>query len=55
MSQNPKSFPDGSHLCESPDCELTVLYDDEPNCFKHSPDSGSFIPGYSYKRENNLL
>jgi len=30
-------------------CENHVEFDDEPFCFVHSPDSGSVVPGYSYK------
>lgn len=37
------------HKCENPDCERIVLYDDEPCCFVHSPDSGSTVIGYSAK------
>lgn len=37
------------HPCEHPGCPRIVEYDDEPYCFTHSPDSGSFVPGYSYK------
>lgn len=40
--------PCESHPCESPGCNATVPYDDEPYCFTHSPDSGSTVPGYSY-------
>lgn len=35
------------HICEEEGCDVTVQYDDEPKCFKHSPDSGSDVPGYS--------
>jgi len=41
-----------SHPCEYPGCENTVAYDDEPYCFTHSPDSGSYVPGYSYKAKH---
>jgi hypothetical protein len=37
-----------SHPCVTPGCTMTVPYDGEPWCFTHSPDSGSFVPGYSY-------
>lgn len=40
---------DGSHACETPGCKKVVPYDDEPYCFDHSPDSGSFMVDYSYK------
>lgn len=42
----------GTHPCETPGCNLFAMYDDEPHCFKHSPDSGSYVPGYSYRREH---
>jgi len=42
---------DGSHPCLAPDCEHTVLYDDEPYCFTHSPDEGSSVVGYSYRQQ----
>jgi hypothetical protein len=35
------------HECEEPGCTSVVQFDDEPRCFTHSPDSGSFVPGYS--------
>lgn len=41
---------DGTHRCESPGCLNTVGYDDEPCCFEHSPDAGSFVKGYSFRR-----
>jgi len=28
-----------------------VLFDDEPYCYTHSPDSGSNVKGYSYAQE----
>ena len=37
------------HPCTHPGCPHTVAYDDEPWCFIHSPDSGSLVPGYSYR------
>lgn len=37
------------HPCIEEGCEHIVPYDDEPWCFSHSPDSGSSVPGYSYK------
>lgn len=40
------------HKCANPDCEIIVEYDDEPCCFKHSPDSGSVLPGYSARKES---
>lgn len=38
------------HECEQPTCTNIVNYDDEPRCFKHSPDSGCHVPGYSARR-----
>lgn len=35
------------HKCIVEDCEVIVQFDDEPWCFTHSPDSGSYVPGYS--------
>jgi len=45
---------DGKHPCIAPGCEHTVLFDDEPWCYTHSPDSGSSIRGYSYKAAQAL-
>jgi hypothetical protein len=42
-----------SHPCEFEGCALTVMYDDEPYCYQHSPDSGSFVAGYSYWRNHD--
>lgn len=42
-------FVDQSHPCTTQGCDATVQFDDEPWCFKHSPDSGSYVPGYSWK------
>lgn len=42
----------GSHPCEEPGCDHTVAYDDEPYCFVHSPDEGSYRPGYSWKEKH---
>jgi len=39
------------HKCEMPTCVHVVQYDDEPYCFKHSPDSGSSEYGYSARRK----
>lgn len=41
------------HKCSVPSCTIIVKYDDEPNCFTHSPDSGSHMPGYSARRESD--
>lgn len=39
------------HPCTEPGCPHTVQFDDEPKCFKHSPDEGSSVPGYSWKAQ----
>lgn len=44
-------MPD-AHPCETQGCEDIVPYDDEPHCFTHSPDSGSNVYGYSYKKSH---
>lgn len=44
--------PDQSHPCEFVGCTNVVAYDDEPYCFVHSPDSGSYVPGYSYRHDH---
>ena len=41
----------GAHPCTSPGCEHTVLFDDEPYCYTHSPDEGSSVRGYSYRAQ----
>lgn len=38
------------HQCEAAGCTNFVLYDDEPKCYTHSPDSGSSVRGYSARR-----
>lgn len=35
------------HKCDERGCDARVLYNDEPYCFTHSPDSGSSVRGYS--------
>ena len=35
------------HQCETTGCDIHIIYDDEPFCFTHSPDSGSSVKGYS--------
>lgn len=45
----PGAFEKGVHPCEMPKCREYVAFDDEPYCFEHSPDSGSYFPGYSYE------
>lgn len=45
---NDPDYPD-RHPWEYPMCTNTVQFDDEPWCYTHSPDSGSNVPGYSYK------
>ena len=37
------------HDCLVPGCCATVPFDDEPYCFKHSPDEGSSLRGFSYR------
>ena len=39
------------HNCVTPGCDKTVVFDDEPWCFTHSPDSGSSKRGYSARKE----
>lgn len=48
------SMFDGSqrHPCVIDGCPHIVEYDDEPWCFTHSPDDGSAVPGYSYRKEH---
>ena len=50
----PYSDEDGSHPCDYETCDNIVMYDDEPYCYEHSPDSGSSFFGYSYKAKHNL-
>lgn len=40
---------DGSHACETIGCKNVVSFDDEPYCFDHSPNYGSYFENYSYK------
>lgn len=42
-------YEDENHPCEEEGCDNNVQFDDEPKCYTHSPDSGSDVPGYSYK------
>jgi hypothetical protein len=35
------------HACEHKGCLNRPVYDDEPFCFTHSPESGSSYKGYS--------
>lgn len=39
------------HKCCVEGCPVIVQYDDEPACFKHSPESGSAVTGYSARKE----
>jgi hypothetical protein len=39
------------HECEEEGCSRIVRYDDEPKCFEHSPDEGSFVIGYSAREK----
>lgn len=41
------------HPCVIAGCTAIVEYDDEPWCFAHSPDSGSSVLGYSYRKEHH--
>lgn len=45
-------YKEEPHPCEMDGCEDRSIYDDEPYCFKHSPDEGSFVKGYSYKKSH---
>lgn len=38
------------HNCVTAGCTSRVIYDDEPWCFTHSPDSGSSVKGWSAYR-----
>jgi hypothetical protein len=40
------------HECVIPGCTHQVQFDDEPWCFKHSPDEGSSKIGYSAHAES---
>jgi hypothetical protein len=44
-----EAFEHGVHPCERKGCRNYVAYDDEPYCFEHSPDSGGYVPGYSWQ------
>ena len=39
----------GSHPCVAEGCKNIVPFDDEPKCYDHSPNEGSYVQGYSYK------
>lgn len=41
-----------THPCEMGGCKNIVPFDDEPYCYDHSPNSGSMLVGYSYKRNH---
>lgn len=41
------------HKCEKAGCTSMVSYHDEPYCFTHSPDSGSSVPGYDSRKNDN--
>jgi hypothetical protein len=49
VDSHPAGFEpyDGKHPCRFDGCTHTVLFDDEPYCFTHSPDEGSSVRGYS--------
>jgi hypothetical protein len=38
------------HKCAEYDCDVVVQFDDEPRCFTHSPDEGSSVLNYSYRK-----
>ena len=38
------------HDCSQATCDNSVVWDDEPYCFTHSPDSGPRMRGYSALR-----
>ena len=42
------------HKCVIASCSEIVLYDDEPWCYEHSPDSGSSLIGYSASKQSLL-
>ena len=42
------------HDCIQQGCTNIVVFDDEPYCFTHSPDSGSTLRGYSARRAHQL-
>lgn len=46
----PETFEPGAHPCEVFACKKIVPFDDEPYCFNHSDDGGSFVLGYSYEK-----
>lgn len=39
------------HACAVDGCKVIIQYDDEPRCFRHSPDSGAAVTGYSARKE----
>lgn len=39
------------HRCKRAGCRTIVAYNDEPYCFTHSPDSGSYRTNYSARSE----
>ena len=43
------NFAPQPHPCEREGCAAIVEFDDEPFCFPHSPDAGSYMAGYSWK------
>lgn len=47
------NFEDGifHHKCIEPRCTNHIEFDDEPRCYKHSPDSGSSVKGYSARAQ----
>jgi hypothetical protein len=55
MTIDPDLIMNGQHPCVTPDCNLIAEYDDEPHCYTHSPDSGSSVPGYSYRAQHGTV
>jgi hypothetical protein len=47
------AFDTDPHPCEQEGCDNIVMFDDEPYCFTHSPDEGSYVLGYSYKKTHS--
>lgn len=47
-----KPLEDQAHPCTVFGCKNIVPYDDEPKCYEHSPEGGSFVENYSYKEQN---
>jgi hypothetical protein len=52
-SEYPDLVPATTHPCVRFGCEALVGYDDEPFCYTHSSNSGSYVRGYSYRKANS--